>query len=129
MNSALWNRSIEGFGKCHLNFKSFVPLNGTLIWESQVAANFLLAMGSIFGVVTNCIVVYILGSKSKKTPLIVLLNGLALSNTIACVHKLIASTLHFFLVNFLLSSDAQINLIRAIWNFKMLSVPTHLIGK
>jgi len=126
MDESAWNLTLSEFGNCLMFLKTIFPLDDPILRNSQFAVFILLGVVSIYGIFANIIIVYILNFKMKSTPLTLLLNGLAVSDLLVCVHQTFATTLPFFLIYF--SPNTSISL-RAVLDFKMISIVSNGIGK
>jgi len=128
MDEPAWNLTQSESGNCLMFLKTLFPLEDQVLRDTQFAVLILFIIVSICGIFANTIVIYILNFKTKPTPLTILLNGLAVSDLLCCVHHSFATALPFLLVHFSTSTSYFISL-RAVLNFKMISIPTHGIGK
>jgi len=128
MDESARNLTESEFGSCLRYLKTLFPLDDTpVLHYTQLAVFILLGVVSIYGIFANTIVVHILNFKLKTTPLTTLLNGLAVSDLLVCLHQTFATALPFLLLYF--SPKSSSLFLRAVLNFKMISIPTHLIGK
>jgi len=93
---------------------------------SQILCFVLLGIFSSIGVIANYLVTYILTFKTKQTPLIALLRGMAISDTFLCLHYVFAWVIPFFLIE--IPSKTSSTTLRTILNFQLLSIPFYMTG-
>jgi len=102
MNSESQNLSLilTEYNNCQVFLSSIIPLENSKFFHAQVLCYSLICLISTIGFLCNVLVTYVLGLKTKRTPLTVLLIGLAISDIFLCLHQILAMALPFFLLAF-----------------------------